>query len=92
MIGKAAAFSMTDKDPLRRFGLSKRMLLEVRIHVGRQILTNSTIQFRLLSTPCSVIRDVTLQTAEIINAARDKSSLDTRAVFSMSSSYSSVQN
>ena len=31
MIGKALAFSMTDNDPARIFGLPKKILLEVRI-------------------------------------------------------------
>jgi small subunit ribosomal protein S29 len=88
MIGKAAAFSLTDNDPVRIFGLPKKMLLEVRIQLGYRTLTNVTTQFRILSKPCSVIRDVTLETVELMKGAREKSSRDTRAILSMSISCS----
>lgn len=64
MIGKATAFSITGNDPVTIFGLPKTVDLE----------------FRILSQPCSVIRDVTLQTAELMQNAQGKSSRDTRSV------------
>ena len=41
------------------------------------------IQFRLLSKPCSVIRSVTVDTAERLDKASESSSLDTRLIISM---------
>lgn len=40
------------------------------------------LEFRILSKPCSVIRNVTVQTAELLDEAKGKSSLDTRVVLS----------
>jgi hypothetical protein len=82
MVGKAAAFSLTDNHPVRIFGLPKQMLLEVYLQLRYWLSANVTTQFRILSKPCSVIRDVTLQTVQLMQNARDKSSRDTRAVFS----------
>ncbi|RDB15895.1 37S ribosomal protein S23, mitochondrial [Hypsizygus marmoreus] len=64
LLGQAAEFNLTDNDPVRMFGLPKKMLLE----------------FRLLSKPCSVVRDITVHTAELLGKAGDKSSLETRLV------------
>lgn len=84
MIGKATAFSITDNDPVTIFGLPKTVDLEARVQFGYLTLANVTTQFRILSQPCSVIRDVTLQTAELMQNAQGKSSRDTRSVLSMS--------
>jgi small subunit ribosomal protein S29 len=82
MIGKVVAFSLTDNGPVQIFGLPKTVLLEVCVHLWSQISTNTTAQFRVLSKPCSVIRDVTLQIVELMKSAQDKSSRDTRSVLS----------
>ena len=39
-------------------------------------------QFRMLSKPCSVIRDITLKAIDMLDAASIKPSRDTRVVFS----------
>ncbi|KAF5386123.1 hypothetical protein D9615_002174 [Tricholomella constricta] len=64
MIGKATEFPILENDPARIYGLPKKMLLE----------------FRILSKPCSVIRSVTVKSVELLNKAKDTSSLDTRFV------------
>ncbi|KAG6856490.1 hypothetical protein H0H87_003958 [Tephrocybe sp. NHM501043] len=64
MIGKAAEFPILKNDPARIYGLPKKMLLE----------------FRILSKPCSVVRTVTVQAANMLEKAKSKSSLDTRIV------------
>ncbi|KAF9464923.1 mitochondrial ribosomal death-associated protein 3-domain-containing protein [Collybia nuda] len=64
MVGKATGFALTDNDPVRIFGLPKKMLLE----------------FRILSKPCSVIRGITVDTVERLEKARETSSLKTRLV------------
>ncbi|KAG5637829.1 hypothetical protein H0H81_003100 [Sphagnurus paluster] len=64
MVGKAAEFPTIDNDPARIYGLPKKMLLE----------------FRILSKPCSVVRDITVQSAQMLDEAKNKSSLETRVV------------
>jgi small subunit ribosomal protein S29 len=64
VVGQAMEFRTKDNTPFRIFGLPKNMLLE----------------FRLLSKPCSVIRDVTLSAIDTLDAASVKSSHETRIV------------
>ncbi|EKM50203.1 uncharacterized protein PHACADRAFT_264802 [Phanerochaete carnosa HHB-10118-sp] len=42
--------------------------------------TNMLLEFRVLSKPCSLVRDVTLSTIEKLETASSKSSVETRAV------------
>ncbi|KAJ3826199.1 mitochondrial ribosomal death-associated protein 3-domain-containing protein [Lentinula raphanica] len=64
MIGQVVAFDQIPNDPIKYFGTPKNMLLE----------------FRLLSQRCSVIRNITVFTAEELNAAAAESSSKTRYV------------
>lgn len=64
MVGSAAAFDLPENDPLRIFGLPKKMLLE----------------FRILSKPCSVVRQVTSDAIDMLDDAKTKSSLESRVV------------
>ncbi|KIM88314.1 hypothetical protein PILCRDRAFT_814211 [Piloderma croceum F 1598] len=64
VVGKVMDFGMNENDPFRIFGLPKDLLLE----------------FRLLSKPCSVIRDMTLTAIDMLDAASVKPSSDTRVV------------
>ncbi|GLB43195.1 putative mitochondrial ribosomal death-associated protein 3 [Lyophyllum shimeji] len=66
LVGVATEFPTLENDPARIYGLPKKMLLE----------------FRILSKPCSVVRNVTVKTAELLDKAKDKSSLETRVVLS----------
>lgn len=52
-----------------------------RPDVGDDWLT--VTKFRILSAPCSVIRDITVDTVEMLEKARDTSSFKTRVVLSM---------
>ncbi|KZT64493.1 hypothetical protein DAEQUDRAFT_678488 [Daedalea quercina L-15889] len=63
-IGKALAFPKSQNEPLRAFGVPGSILRD----------------FRVLSRPCSVIRDVTVSTLNILDAASSKSSRDTRLI------------
>jgi small subunit ribosomal protein S29 len=65
MVGKAMKFPVGENEPFRIFGLPKSLLVE----------------FRILSKPCSVIRDVTLTAIEMLEHASKKSSADTRIIF-----------
>ncbi|KAH7910195.1 mitochondrial ribosomal death-associated protein 3-domain-containing protein [Hygrophoropsis aurantiaca] len=65
MEGQALKFPHNDKDPFRIFGLPRKMLVE----------------FRLLSTPCSVIRGVTIDVVNKVDAANNLPSSETRLVF-----------
>ncbi|KAG5642823.1 hypothetical protein DXG03_002082 [Asterophora parasitica] len=64
MIGKATEFPTLENDPARVYGLPKKMLLE----------------FRILSKPCSVVRNITVKSVGILDKAKDASSLDSRYV------------
>ncbi|KAJ3999088.1 mitochondrial ribosomal death-associated protein 3-domain-containing protein [Lentinula boryana] len=64
MIGQVVAFNQTPNDPIKYFGTPKNMLLE----------------FRLLSQRCSVIRNITILTAEELNSAASEPSHKTRYV------------
>ncbi|KAJ4482989.1 mitochondrial ribosomal death-associated protein 3-domain-containing protein [Lentinula edodes] len=64
MIGQVVAFSQTPNDPIKYFGTPKNMLLE----------------FRLLSKRCSVIRNITVFTAEELDSAAAEPSHKTRYV------------
>ncbi|KAF8054781.1 hypothetical protein FPV67DRAFT_1681679 [Lyophyllum atratum] len=66
MLGLATEFPTLENDPARIYGLPKKMLLE----------------FRILSKPCSVVRDITVKTVELLDKAKEMSSLDTRVVLS----------
>ncbi|KAJ4474475.1 mitochondrial ribosomal death-associated protein 3-domain-containing protein [Lentinula aciculospora] len=63
-IGQVVAFNQTPHDPIKYFGIPKNMLLE----------------FRLLSQRCSVIRNITVFTAEELKSAASKPSHKTRYV------------
>jgi len=62
--GVAMKFPMAETDPIRVFGLPKNLIVE----------------FRVLSKPCSVVRDVTLNVLERLDAASQTSSANTRIV------------
>ncbi|KAK7455168.1 hypothetical protein VKT23_011039 [Stygiomarasmius scandens] len=62
MIGQAVHFTELENDPIKFYGTPKDILLE----------------YRLLSRRASVIRDVTVQTARLLDEAAQKSSQDTR--------------
>ncbi|KAM6496503.1 mitochondrial carrier protein [Amanita muscaria] len=64
MVGKTVAFEFSEQDPARKFGLPKKLLLE----------------YRVLSKPYTVIRNVTLDVVGKLNQAEDSSSLDSRYV------------
>ncbi|KDQ51085.1 hypothetical protein JAAARDRAFT_211375 [Jaapia argillacea MUCL 33604] len=64
-IGTAMQFVMSKNDAALKFGLPKSMLLE----------------FRILSKPCSVVRDVTVKAVDKLDEASQKSSFETRVVF-----------
>ncbi|KAF8159956.1 mitochondrial ribosomal death-associated protein 3-domain-containing protein [Crassisporium funariophilum] len=65
IVGKAAEFALDKNDPFYVFGLPRKMLLE----------------FRLMTKPTTVVRGVTKESIELLQSAKDKSSLDTRVVF-----------
>ncbi|KZP11108.1 hypothetical protein FIBSPDRAFT_871879 [Athelia psychrophila] len=65
VIGTAMRFGARENEPYRIFGLPRNLVLE----------------FRMLSKPCSVIRDVTLKAVDTLDAASVKPSRDTRVVF-----------
>lgn len=77
-------FGMNKNDPFRIFGLPKNLLLEVRIESVEfsNISLILSPKFRLLSKPCSVIRDITLTTINMLDAASVLPSSDTRVVLS----------
>ncbi|PCH36270.1 hypothetical protein WOLCODRAFT_91935 [Wolfiporia cocos MD-104 SS10] len=58
------AFPMSENEGIRAYGVPKNMLLE----------------FRILSKPCSVVRDVTLAAVNTLDYASDRSSKDTRLI------------
>ncbi|KAG6826316.1 hypothetical protein H0H92_000333 [Tricholoma furcatifolium] len=64
MIGQATEFPVSKNDPARIYGLPKKMLLE----------------FRLLSKPCSVVRNITVSLANILDEAGRKDSSTSRGV------------
>ncbi|KAF8672523.1 hypothetical protein AX14_005554 [Amanita brunnescens Koide BX004] len=64
-VGTTTFFSFSENDPVRKFGLPKKLLLE----------------YRVLSRPYTVIRDVTLDVVGKLNTARSRSSLQSRYVF-----------
>ncbi|KAF8346806.1 mitochondrial ribosomal death-associated protein 3-domain-containing protein [Amanita rubescens] len=63
-VGTMAFFAFSENDPVRRFGLPKKLLLE----------------YRVLSRPYTVIRDVTMDVVDMLKTARDHSSMDSRHV------------
>ncbi|EIN09639.1 hypothetical protein PUNSTDRAFT_51852 [Punctularia strigosozonata HHB-11173 SS5] len=63
-VAKAMRFPMKENSPVRIFGLPKDILLE----------------FRMISAPFSVVRDVTKTVVERLSAANKQSSLHTRVV------------
>ncbi|KIK63998.1 hypothetical protein GYMLUDRAFT_40216 [Collybiopsis luxurians FD-317 M1] len=64
MIGSIAAFKDIPNDPIKYYGTPKQLLLE----------------FRLLSQKCSVIRNITIFTAQELDAAAEEPSHKTRYV------------
>ncbi|KAF5391111.1 hypothetical protein D9757_003064 [Collybiopsis confluens] len=64
MIGSVTAFDEIPNDPIKYFGTPKQMLLE----------------FRLLSKKCSVIRNITVLTAQELDSAAEAPSHKTRFV------------
>ncbi|KAI0736464.1 mitochondrial ribosomal death-associated protein 3-domain-containing protein [Fomitopsis betulina] len=63
-VGKALAFPTSQNEALRAFGVPDSILRD----------------FRVLSRPCSVIRDVTIRSFDVLDAASNKSSRDTRLI------------
>jgi hypothetical protein len=55
----------------------------VRCHISAQVIDQFALQFRLLSKPCSVIRSVTIDAINKLDAASEKDSKESRVVFSM---------
>ncbi|KAF8625521.1 hypothetical protein AX17_006833 [Amanita inopinata Kibby_2008] len=64
MVGKTVAFAVSENDPIRRFGLPKKLLIE----------------YRILSKPYTVIRNVTVDLMRKLDEAKSRSSLETRHV------------
>jgi len=62
--GKAMKFPVRQNDPIRVFGLPRKLLIE----------------FRILSNPFTVVRDVTLTVLERLDAASERSSSGARMV------------
>lgn len=65
-VGTAMEFVKSDGDLIRAYGVPRNLLVD----------------FRVLSKPCSVVRDVTLRTIETLNAAAQPGSTPLRAVLS----------
>lgn len=63
-VGKAMAFPMSENEAIRAYGVPKNLVVE----------------FRVLSKPCSVVRDVTVTAIDTLDEASSKSSRDTRLV------------
>ncbi|KAF6759514.1 mitochondrial carrier protein [Ephemerocybe angulata] len=63
-VGKAVSYSDAPNNAAKVFGLPRKMFFE----------------YRILSSPCSVVRDVTLQAVETLEKAKASSSLDSRIV------------
>jgi small subunit ribosomal protein S29 len=76
---------MSDTNPTTVYGLPKTVETEVCSHPTPRPpwVSHTTLQFRLLSKPCSVVRDITLKTLGKLDAASDKSSFHSRMVLSM---------
>jgi small subunit ribosomal protein S29 len=83
-VGSVMDFGTKDHGPIRIFGLPKNMLLEVRTDLSCVVghISDFLSQFRLLSKPCSVIRDVTLTAIDMVDTANIKPSRETRVVLS----------
>lgn len=64
-LNKAMRFSNEKNSPITIYGVPRNLLIE----------------YRLLTTPCSVVRDITLSTAEKLDTAGQQSSRDSRMVF-----------
>ncbi|KAN0088693.1 Mitochondrial ribosomal death-associated protein 3 domain containing protein [Tylopilus felleus] len=65
VVSQALKFPHNDKDPFRIFGLPRNLLVE----------------FRILSTPCSVVRGVTVDVINRLDIASQASSANHRLVF-----------
>ncbi|KAH9933487.1 mitochondrial ribosomal death-associated protein 3-domain-containing protein [Fomitopsis serialis] len=63
-VGKALAFPASQNEAMRAFGVPDSALRD----------------FRILSRPCSVVRDVTISALNVLDGASDKSSRDTRLI------------
>ncbi|KAF7794460.1 hypothetical protein EIP86_005594 [Pleurotus ostreatoroseus] len=66
-IARALAFPKPEDGVLRAYGVPRNLLVE----------------YRLLSQPCSVVRDVTVSTCHKLDAASLRPSLDTRAILKL---------
>ncbi|TFK66662.1 hypothetical protein BDN72DRAFT_132569 [Pluteus cervinus] len=65
MVGRAVEFPIANNDPIRVYGLPRTTHKE----------------FRLLSKPCSIIRDVTVDATSMLDTAKTKPSSETSRVF-----------
>ncbi|KAG6374822.1 mitochondrial ribosomal death-associated protein 3-domain-containing protein [Boletus reticuloceps] len=65
VVSQALKFPHNDKDPFRIFGLPRNLLVE----------------FRILSAPCSVVRNVTIDVVNRLDTASQASSANHRLVF-----------
>ncbi|KAI9573918.1 mitochondrial ribosomal death-associated protein 3-domain-containing protein [Boletus coccyginus] len=65
VVSQALKFPHNEKDPFRIFGLPRNLLVE----------------FRILSAPCSVVRDVTIDVVNRLDIANQASSVNHRLVF-----------
>jgi small subunit ribosomal protein S29 len=88
---QALKFPHNDNDPFRIFGLPRNILVEVRatLHAARRLFELfCSLQYRLLSKPCSVIRSVTIDAINKLDAASEKESWQSRVVLSAFPGYS----
>ena len=83
-------FPVSNTNPTEVYGLPKTVETEVRARIPRLPFPIGPLytfthypQFRLLSKPCSVVRDVTLEVLGKLDAASDKSSFHSRMVLSV---------
>lgn len=77
-------FPTSGTNPIKVYGLPGNVATEVRAHPALTFPMGPLHrpQFRLLSKPCSVVRDVTLKVLGKLDAASKKSSFHSRMVLS----------
>jgi small subunit ribosomal protein S29 len=83
-LGKALAFPLPENDAVRVFGVPRNVLLDVSIILCQLFhYLNPFIQFRILSKAASVVRDVTINLVDRLQAASQESSQKNRLVLSL---------
>lgn len=79
--GNALAFPLPENDALRVFGMPRNVLLDVSHFPTSSFLKPIFFfQFRILSKPASVVRDVTIKLVDQLQAASQESSQSNRFV------------